>query len=101
MTQAWKWVQPKNTDELLARLVLACDTNVCERERENLCGAAHAAITRLQKETLTLHAAGCAESERADAAEAALHESQQSVDYFRGHYERTGEKLAAIERGEG
>ena len=31
------WMQPKSQDELLARLADACDLNMPERERENLC----------------------------------------------------------------
>ncbi|MCR4300849.1 MAG: hypothetical protein NUV51_04500 [Sulfuricaulis sp.] len=65
----WTWVQPKNQDELLARLVEARDLKVPERERENLCACALTEIRRLQQETLDLHAAGCAESERANAVE--------------------------------
>lgn len=45
----WVWVQPKNQDELLERLALARDTAVPERERENLCAAAHTEIVRLGK----------------------------------------------------
>jgi hypothetical protein len=69
-TSQWAWAQPKSQDELLLRLSDARDLNVPERERENLCACAIAEIKRLQQETLDLHAAGCTESERADAAEA-------------------------------
>ena len=76
-----------NRDELLARLADARDLTVSERERENLCAAAHTEITRLAKEMLAL--------------QAALEEAQQSVNYFHAHCERLGAKLAAIEHGEG
>lgn len=62
------WIQPKNQQELLLRLADARDLAVSERERENLCACAYTEIKRLQQETLDLHAAGCAESERADVA---------------------------------
>ena len=45
----WTWVQPKNQDELLARLADARDLNVPERERENLCACACAEIKRLSR----------------------------------------------------
>jgi len=72
----------QTTDELLRRLADARDLNVSERERENLCAAAHTEITRLVKETLDL--------------QAALEEAQQSTDYFRAHYER----LVKVKHGE-
>lgn len=57
----WVWVQPRTTDELLARLHDAFDLAVHERERENLCSCAFIEIKRLVAENrdlrLELHVA--------------------------------------------
>lgn len=47
--EQWTWVQPKDQDDLLARLADARDLNVPERERENLCACAYTEIRRLQQ----------------------------------------------------
>ena len=46
MAEPYVWVQPKDRDDLIRRLALARDLNVPERERENLCSAAIAELTK-------------------------------------------------------
>lgn len=47
----WQWVQPRGHDELVKRLLEAADFRVHERERENLCSCAAAAICELREDT--------------------------------------------------
>lgn len=44
------WIQPRTDAELLKRLAEARDYNVNERERENLCSAAHDRLKALLTE---------------------------------------------------
>lgn len=48
MPDTWVWKQPKDTAELLDRLLAARDLAVPERERENLCGCAYTALTEAE-----------------------------------------------------
>ena len=47
MREAWTWVQPANTAELLARLAQGRDITMPRRELENLCAAAISEINKL------------------------------------------------------
>ena len=100
----WVWVQPRDQNELLRRLADARDLDVAERERENLCACAYTEIKRLQQETLDLHAAGCAESERADAAETEATRDRLLMDLqlqdARHHVTVLTEELLCIRRSE-
>jgi hypothetical protein len=40
LAQPWRWIQPRNDEELIKRLFEAADYMVHERERENLCSVA-------------------------------------------------------------
>jgi hypothetical protein len=40
LAQPWRWIQPRNDEELIKRLQQAADYMVHERERENLCSVA-------------------------------------------------------------
>ena len=41
LRKPWVWVQPKNREELIQRLLDAREYAVPERERENLCSVAY------------------------------------------------------------
>lgn len=47
LAKPWVWVQPKNDEELVSRLLEARDYAVHERERENLCSCAAIRLTAL------------------------------------------------------
>lgn len=47
LTAGWRWIQPKNRQELLDRLRVATELAVPERERENLCNVARGEIIKL------------------------------------------------------
>jgi len=53
--EPWTWIQPRDTDDLVRRLLEASDLAVPERERENLCSCAHAAIKGLQLQLVARH----------------------------------------------
>lgn len=44
LRKPWAWVQPKNREELIQRLLEAREYAVPERERENLCSMAYEAL---------------------------------------------------------
>ena len=48
LRKPWKWIQPKDLDDLIARLHQAADLAVHERERENLCQVAADHLAKLR-----------------------------------------------------
>ena len=54
LCKPWQWVQPRNDDELLARLRDGFMLAVHERERENLCSVAHGRIKAMREEIIEL-----------------------------------------------
>lgn len=50
LRKPWQWEQPRDDDELLARLRDGFMLAVHERERENLCSVAHGRIKAMREE---------------------------------------------------
>lgn len=89
----WTWVQPRTREELLMRLADARDLRVPERERENLCGAAHAEITRMANDMVPRSRVAAMEQELADAADKLrVVQASASIEF------RRLEALAAVAR---
>ena len=54
LAKPWRWEQPRDDDELLARLHDGFSLAVHERERENLCSVAYGRIKAMRKEIYDL-----------------------------------------------
>lgn len=66
LRRPWKWIQPKDLNDLIARLHQAADLAVHERERENLCQVAADHLAKLRPIPTALQAEVAAKILRSD-----------------------------------